>query len=434
MEAKKNILDNIELRSESVQDILTRPPHWMIRWGNTIIFIILLMILLMSYFIKYPEFVPAPIIVTSQNPPEKLLSRTNSKIEKIFIKDHQEVKKGDVLMILQSTANYSDVLKLKKIVDSISPNQISSFPLSETSKYKLGDLQSDYNSFAKAFQDERLFSRLKPYAPEDIATSQSLSESRGRIATLQQQLNLENAKFDLTKKNYERSQQLFNQGVIAKMELENERIKYLQAQQNVKSIMLSISQLEESLNNLNKTKSGVAINSEKDKINYSSQTLQVFEQVRKSLKQWEQNYLIISSTNGTVSFQQFLGENQFVKTDEAILSILPTNKEALVGRMSIPSINSGKVISGQKVLIKLDNYRYQEFGIVEGRVQNISLTPDDNGNYYVDVILPKGLRTSYNKTLTFDKELKGNAEIVTQDLRLIERFFYQIRKLLGYQS
>ena len=434
MEAKKDILDNIELRSESVQDILTRPPHWMIRWGNTIIFIILLMILLMSYFIKYPEFVPAPIIVTSQNPPEKLLTRTNSKIEKIFIKDHQEVKKGDVLMILQSTANYNDVLKLKKIVDSISPNQILNFPLSETSKYKLGDLQSDYNSFAKAFQDERLFSRLKPYAPEDIATSQSLSESRGRIATLQQQLNLENAKFDLTKKNYERSQQLFNQGVIAKMELENERIKYLQAQQNVKSIMLSISQLEESLNNLNKTKSGVAINSEKDKINYSSQTLQLFEQLRKSLKQWEQNYLIISSTNGTVSFQQFLGENQFVKTDEEVLSILPTNKEALVGRMSIPSVNSGKVISGQKVLIKLDNYRYQEFGIVEGRVQNISLTPDEKGNYYVDIILPKGLKTSYNKQLPFDKELKGNAEIVTQDLRLIERFFYQIRKLLGYQS
>ena len=116
MEAKKDILDNIELRSESVQDILTRPPHWMIRWGNTIIFIILLMILLMSYFIKYPEFVPAPIIVTSQNPPEKLLSRTNSKIEKIFIKDHQEVKKGDVLMILQSTDNYRDVLKLKKLL------------------------------------------------------------------------------------------------------------------------------------------------------------------------------------------------------------------------------------------------------------------------------------------------------------------------------
>lgn len=434
MEAKKDILDEIELRSESVQDILSRPPHWMVRWGNTLILIIMLMVLLMSYFIKYPEFVPAPIIVTSQNPPEKILARTNSKIEKIFVKDHQQVKKDDVLMVLQSTANYQDVLKLKKLVDSLPSNQLSSFPLHQVSKYKLGELQSDYNTFAKAFQDEKLFTSLRPYAPEDVAASQSLSENRGRISTLQQQLHLENAKFNLTRQNFERSQQLYNQGVIAKMELESERIKYLQAQQNVQSIQLSISQLQESISNINKAKSGVAINSEKDKINYSSQSLQLFEQLRKSLRQWEQNYLITSSTNGTVSFQQFYGENQFIKAGDAILSILPTNKEALVGRMSVPATNSGKIVPGEKVLIKLDNYRYQEYGIVEGKVQNISLTPDDKGNYYVDVILPNGLKTSYNKVLAFDKELRGNAEIVTKDLRLIERFFYQIRELLGHQS
>lgn len=162
--------------------------------------------------------------------------------------------------------------------------------------------------------------------------------------------------------------------------------------------------------------------------------MQLFEQLRKSLKDWEQNYLLISSTDGIASFQQFWGENQFIKSGDAVLSILPKNKAAVVGRMLVPSTNSGKISQGQKVLIKLDNFRYQEFGIVEGKVENISLTPDKDGNYYVDVVLPKGLKTSYNKQLPFDKELKGNAEIVTQDLRLIERFFYQIRKLLGYQS
>jgi len=431
---EKDILDNIELRSESVQDILTQPPHWMIRWGNTIILIILMLVLAMSYMIRYPEFIPAPIVVTSQNPPEKLEARTNSKIEKIFIKDHQEVKKNDVLMVMQSTANYKDVLELKQLIDSIAPNALSSFPIHQTSHFKLGELQGDYNGFAKAFQDEELFTRLQPYAPENIAANQSISEYRLRIATLKQQKSLEAAKSDLTKKNYQRSQELFNQGVIAAMELENEKIKYLQAQQNLENITISLSQMEEGISNLNKTKSGTAINTEKDKINYSSQTLQLFEQLRKSLKQWEQNYLIISSTDGVASFQQFFGENQFVKPGDAILSILPKNKDKLVGRMSVPATNSGKIIPGEKVLIKLDNYRFQEYGIVEGKVQNISLSPDDKGNYYVDVTLPKGLRTSYNKTLVFDKELKGNAEIVTQDLRLIERFFYQIRKLLGYQS
>lgn len=192
--------------------------------------------------------------------------------------------------------------------------------------------------------------------------------------------------------------------------------------------------MEESISNLTKTKSGTAINTEKDKINYSSQTLQLFEQLRKSLKQWEQTYLISSSTDGVASFQQFFGVNQFVKAGDPIVSILPDEKEAVVGRMSVPTVNSGKIITGEKVLIKLDNYPYQEFGIIEGKVQNISLIPDSEGNYYVDVILSKGLKTSYNKTLKFDKELRGNAEIVTKDLRLIERVFYQIRKLLGYQS
>ena len=107
---------------------------------------------------------------------------------------------------------------------------------------------------------------------------------------------------------------------------------------------------------------------------------------------------------------------------------------AVVGRMQVPSVISGKIVPGEKVLIKLDNYRFQEYGIVGGRVQSISLAPDEKGNYYVDVILPNGLKTSYNKTLPFDKELKGNAEIITKDLRLIERFFYQIRQLLGKQT
>jgi len=428
-----NEQDDLKIYSEEVRDVLSHPPKSIFLWGNTILFGFLIVLTIFSWIIKYPEFIPAQIIVTSQNPPEKIEARSNSKIEKIFIKDHQKVKNGDIMVVLQSTANYKDVLELKKLIDSIASDQLLSFPVNDVSHFKLGELQGDYNSFAKAFQDANLFTRLQPYAPENLAANQSISESRGRIINLRQQRNLEAAKTELTLKNYKRSQELFNQGVIAAVELEGEKLKYLQAQQNLENISISLSQTQESISNLNKTKSGAAINTEKDKITYSSQTIQLFEQLRKSLKQWEQTYLIISSTDGIASFQQFYGENQFVKAGDPIISILPNHIEQLVGRMSVPTANSGKIIPREKVLIKLDNYRFQEYGIIEGKVQNISSIPDDKGNYYVDVVLPNGLKTSYNKTLKFDKELRGNAEIVTQDLRLIERFFYQIRKLLGYQ-
>ncbi|MDE5492686.1 HlyD family secretion protein [Elizabethkingia meningoseptica] len=434
MKVKTDILDEIELRSEGVQDILTRPPHWMIRWGNTLIFIILLLILFMSYIIKYPEFVPSQVIISSINPPEKLESRINSKIETLFVKDHQKVTKGQPLLILQSTAQYQDVLKLRDIVNSMESRQLQNFPLAETSGFKLGEVQGDYNAFAKALTDEQLYTRLQPYAPDNIAAEQSLSESRNRIQALQQQKRLEQAKYELSKKEFDRSQQLYGQGVISASELDQERIKLLQAGQSVENINLSISQLQEGVSGIQKTKSGVSINAQKDKVNFSSQTIQLFEQLRKSLNSWEQNYLFASSTDGSVSFQQYLGEHQFVKAGEVLITVMPDKPEALIGRLTVPSTNSGKIMEGQKVLIKLDNYPFQEFGIVEGRVRNMSSVPDKDGNYYVDVNLPKGLTTSFNKKLIFNKELKGNAEIVTKDLRLIERFFYQFRKLLGYQS
>lgn len=226
--------DDLKIYSEEVRDVLSRPPKSIFLWGNTILFGFFIAITIFSWVIKYPEFVPAPIIVTSQNPPEKIEARSNSKIEKIFIKDHQKVKKGDIMMVLQSTANYQDVLELKTIVDSIKSDELLSFPLSKVSHFKLGELQGDYNSFAKAFQDENLFTRLQPYAPENLAANQSIMEARIRIANLKQQKNLEITKYELTKKNYQRSQELFNQGVIAAMELENEKIKFLQAQQNCK--------------------------------------------------------------------------------------------------------------------------------------------------------------------------------------------------------
>ncbi|RZL33493.1 MAG: biotin/lipoyl-binding protein [Pedobacter sp.] len=226
----------------------------MFRWGNLIILAILLMIILMSYFIKYPEFVPAQIVVTSQNPPEKIQARTDSKIEKIFIQDNQAVKKGDVLMVLQSTANYNDVLALQKIMEANTNQQLASFPLNQVSEFKLGELQSDYNNFAKALQDENIFTTLKPYDPENLASEQTIASYKSRITSLKQQRSLELAQFDLLKKNYQRSLQLFTQKVISIAEFENEKIKYLQAQQSLQNIKISLSQTQEAIANLNKTK------------------------------------------------------------------------------------------------------------------------------------------------------------------------------------
>lgn len=230
-----------------------------------------------------------------------------------------------------------------------------------------------------------------------------------------------------------RTKQLFDDGVISQNELETKRIQYLQAEQSLKALDITLSQLKQSKNSSYYTGQSVNIDEQKDKINLKSTMDQSYYQLIKEIMDLEQLYFIKSSIDGKVSFQKYWGNNQFIKYGEVICTIFPSGEKKLLGKLIVPATNTGKIKPGQKVLIKLDNYLYQQFGIIYGKVRNISLSPDSEGNYYIEVELPNRLITSYKKEIPFDKELQGSAEIVTEDLRLIERFFYQFREVFKYQ-
>lgn len=427
-------LRNIELRSESVQEILNNPPSWIVRWGNSIVFIALLFVIAISFFVKYPDFITSQVVITTQNPPEKIEARSSGKMEKVLVWNQENVKKGQVLAYLETSANYHDVIRLKSILDTF---QVRSgefnFPIELTRNLVLGEIETNYIQFEKAFTDYNLQRELQPYSIEKAAGNQTISEIDSRLKSLESQKKIEKSKLDVERNNFDRNQRLFEQGVISANELEIKRLQYLQAQQNFQNIDLAISQLYESKVNAQRGLQGAAINQKQDETTLYVNVLQTFDQLKRALREWEQFYLLKSSIDGKVSFQQYWGENQFIKSGEIIFTVLPDDKNNLLGKLVVPAQNSGKILPGQKVLIKLDNYLFQQFGIIEGRVRNISLSPDSQGNYHIEVELPDGLRTSYNKQLNFDKEMSGSAEIVTEDLRLIERVFYQFREIFQFQ-
>jgi len=431
---KDNILDNINLRSEQVQEVLETPPNWLIRWGSLVMLGIILLFFLLACIIKYPEFISSTIIISSQNPPEKIEVRIDSRIEKLIAKDQKTVKKGDLLMVLESSADDQDIYQLKKILDSLSTKQLSKFPLQLVSSFRLGEVQEDYNAFAKALEEEILFTNLQPYAAEEVTALKGITDYKERVANLRQQHILESSKLQLTEKNYKRSESLHREGVIAALELENEKVKLLEAQRNFKNTEISIAQLEETILNFKKIKSGADVNIVKEKTSYSSASILLLEKLKKALRQWEKTYLVYASIDGTLSYLQFLGEKQFVKAGSTLLSILPNNRQITIGQMHIGAQNQGKIKINQKVLIKLDNYKYQEYGIVQGKIKSIALVQDKDSKYYIEVALPNGLQTSYHKTIVFDKELSGTADIVTEELTLAERILSQLRSLLRYQD
>src|SRR5690606_530486 len=160
----------IELRSEEVQDILTRVPHWMIRWGNVLILFIIVLIFLFSWFIKYPDIITTQITITTQIPPEKLVAKSSGKIEKIFVENRGFVTKNTPLAVIENPADYNDVFLLKSVVDSITINNDDFiFPLEKLPVLNLGTIESAYALFQKDYLAYKLNKDLEPYQIEITA-------------------------------------------------------------------------------------------------------------------------------------------------------------------------------------------------------------------------------------------------------------------------
>lgn len=418
----------IELRSEEVQEILTRIPHWMIRWGNLVILTVLLLLFLMSCIVKYPDIITAEITITTQTPPEKLVARTSGKIEKIFVGNRVAVSENMPLAVIQNSADYKDVFALKDIVDKIdiSDKQFY-FPFEKITSLNLGEIEGSFAVFEKDYVAYELNKNLQPYQVEGVAQNLEAIELTERLSLLIQQKEINEKELEFKKKELDRYKKLYEKGIIATQEWETKNLDYLQIEKNFRNTNASISQMKSSINDLSRNKKVTKINENKDDISLYRNAIQSFNQLKKAIADWELAYVLRSSISGEVSFLQIWTENQTITSGDNVFTIIPKNKENYIGKVKAKAMNSGKIKEGQQVNIRLSNYPDRDFGIIKGKIQSISLTPDKDGNLLIDVSLPNKLETSYHKKIIFQQEMSGTADIVTEDFRLIERLLYQFR-------
>ncbi|MEO5776227.1 MAG: HlyD family efflux transporter periplasmic adaptor subunit [Flavobacterium sp.] len=417
---------SFELRSEEVQEILTRVPHWLIRWGSIVVLSILLMLFFVSWLVEYPDLISTQIVITTNTPPEKLIAKTSGKIEVILISDKTVITKNTPIAVIENTANYKDVFLLKSITDTINIEK-NSFPFDKLQSAQLGEVESSFAVFQKEYSVDELNKKLQPYKVEGKAQNMEAVQLRERLNLLESQKSINVGELELQKSDLDRYETLYKKGIIASQELEKHKLTYLQSEKAYKSLLSSISSLKSSVNDLNRNSKTTQINESKENVNLERNVIQSFYQLKKTIKDWELNYVLRSSIDGKVSYLQLWAENQSVTTGDNIFTVIPSNENGYIGKVKAPAQNSGKIKVGQTVNIRLANYPDREFGIVKGLVKAISLTPDRDGNLLIDISLPNGLQTSYKKQIAFQQEMTGSADIVTQNLRLIERLLYQFR-------
>jgi hypothetical protein len=100
-------LKNIELRSEEVQEIMGKVPPSILRWGTTAIVLILLLLVIGSYFFKYPEKIIGNVLITNNSSGILTVSAIGSggiqigQIVRIRLDNYPEQKYGFVTGTVQ---------------------------------------------------------------------------------------------------------------------------------------------------------------------------------------------------------------------------------------------------------------------------------------------------------------------------------------------
>ena len=423
----------IELRSEEFNEVLSTVPAWIIRWGITMTACVVLMLLVGSAVFKYPDIISSTVTLTGTTPVSAVVARSSGKLQELYVENNQKVKANALLAVIENPAKTEDIIRLKELLQQAESN-LDTIALVPSGQLQLGSLQSLYSSFYLSMSEYRQFRELAYHLKKVDLVKVRIVKNEVYYTNMLKQKELSVAQAKIAHQQYARDSLLGVKGLVSKEAVEESYSRYLQSSLSAENMDRSLENLQIQLAQMKESLYDTEYQYLDQRNKLETQLRSLINQLRAEIDAWEINYALITPVDGEITLTQYWTNNQNVTAGNIVFNIVPTNQGEIIGKALLPTERSGKVRKGQKVNIRFSHYPDKEFGIVKGTVKNISLIPVVDGqnvkSYMVDIQLPNGLRTSYDKELPFLPEMEGQADIITEDISLLERFLMPIRKVI----
>lgn len=421
-------VDEVPLHSEMVEDVLGVAPRWIVRWGNTLIMGLVGALFSLTWIVHYPDVVGANVTVTSTRPPSDLRAPTSGELTQVRVKAGDMVRRDQVLAVIGNAADPQAVFALQDVLKGLGDNlDRAAFDTRFPDNLNLGDIQPEYSAFIRACEAYRYDVQHDPVNAEIRRLEPQLPGQRQRLASLQAQHDSIGQQVTLSERDMRRAAELAAQHMVSQRDKEARERDVLLAKQGLAGTEVGMAEARVELDKLSQSLTNLRMKQGQQREDLRLALAQAGKNLRSRIAVWERDYVLRAPVDGRISLSKLWSDHQFVKNGDPVMAVVQEGKPEILGRLSMPLANSGKVKLGQKVFIRLDNFPWQEFGQIKGIVHSISPAPQE-ARYLVEVTLPEGLHTSYGKDLDWHQDMQGQASIVVEDLRLIERVFYQLRK------
>lgn len=415
--------------SHEVREIISSKPVWIVRNGIAMFFIIIGLLFALTFFIQYPDIVKAPIKIVGNNLPKQIISKSEGRIVYLNALENKKVIVGDVLAILQSNADYKQVLLFKKWIDQteldLKGNDWNAISQLETLN-QLGDLQKNYQDIAQQIyqlswaKTKGYFNQKRDAIAQDIQLiNQSKENANSQKQLILQDLEMQQGLLTINEK-------LANEKVIAPLDLIKDKSIVIAKKQQL--VQVDAADINQSANIVAKQKELLEI----DKLNADIQLnfIAALFNAKSALTEWANRYILVASETGTLQFASYFQENSWIKTGQELFYIIP-KQPTYFAELIASQQNFGKLKQGQQVNISLNSYQRNEFGVLQGTIINIPKVPYKDTSFLIKVKLNNGLQTNYKKTIHFSNSLTGTADVITAEATLADRLLYQWRGLFA---
>ena len=429
--AKIHPLDEADrIYSQEVREIISTRPAWIVRHGIALFFVIIGLLCTLSFFIQYPDIVKAPVRIVGNSLPKQVLSKADGKLVVSYANENNQVKEGMLLGIIQSSADYKQVLLLEQWIErqlqkqersaNARFNRLETLPVLNA----LGDIQKNYQDLQLQIYQLGL-SMPKGYFEQKKQTiAKELSSIEALNQNAQQQKQLIEQDLQMQQQLLTINEGLVKEKVIAKLDLNKDKSVVIAKQQQLVQV---------DANTINQNSSSIAKQKELIELAKTTNDIQqsfitALLNTKTAITEWKNRYMIIATETGKLQLASYFQTNSWIKSGQELFYIIPA-QPSYFAEVLASQQNFGKIKQGQEVHIALNSYQRNEFGVLKGTIENIPSVPYRDSAFLIRVQLPNGLITNYNKPIVFTNNLSGVADIITEDATLSERLLYQWRGL-----
>ena len=350
-------------------------------------------------------------------------------VSKIFVKESDRVKKGDILIQIDPTVTDaslsskqddlavidSDIVLLEALINesNLSKDEINKLNSSQLNLYNSQRqiLASTYESNKAKLNSAKL--DIKANESEVNRLSLLLNKEEEAKTRLQKVLDL------IAKKEYEEvSKNIIN--------LKEQRdIALYRLKESNKKLEEIIEENEKAIKTIKSNWIETSLSKEKEKRELSAQINAIlFSNKTQQIK---------SPVDGFVGKLLVHTEGGVVSPNDNLISIVPSDAPLII-KANVLNKDIGFLKLGQEVAVKIDTFSFQKYGLLHGNIIEISkdaIEDEKLGLIYEIKIKPKSLDIKVEgETKRLEIGMSVIAEVKTGKRRVIELFIYPIIKYM----